>query len=674
MKTILVSLCFLMFSYIGIAQTISWQWPVKGSQPGENILFKPQAYIDKELNFGQLFIGGHEGDEVIAPVDGVITFFGYKYYKTLKHSVSCGINTLNDKEDRAAFANRNSESIDPKYVSVCVGIKTISGKVIYVEGLRPERFFKTGEKITKGEVIGSVGYVYYKIHEPAISISISENGKTVDPMSAFGLKTSFINPKAHKQKEVLSVEEMGMDFKIFVEALKEGHPGLYDYISITDFEILVKNTLSLIEQPMSFTDFTHLLIRIISRVRDSHLSYLPTRNATPTAKETFIPTINFGWLKDSLVVNRTIENDKNYLARKVLEVDGIVADSLKRFLSLYQTKSDGYIESYPDFELLTLFVLRYFYYHPKASKKGDLSLTFANGETVRFRGEKMNGRSCINLQPKWRKYYLANKIKTANFKLEKLSNQTAYIGLGTFDLNEVETEKIVGFVKNISDSSYEHLIIDVRNNYGGDKKNVKKLFALIAQQSFSQQVLCKVKNKEGYQFFNNCLNYGPESYDIFPNYYAVKGKEGLYYIPDSSGIQPDTVNNFKGKVYVLTNERSFSASAVFAALVHKYKRGVIVGRETGSTYYHINGDKFADLSLPNSGIVIQIPLVQVVFDTINDSSIPWGRGVIPDYPVDFTLSELAWESGDFILNYTKSLIEQSKCFLDERMNRTKKCE
>lgn len=40
-------------------------WPMAGKKAGENILYKPQAYIDNKQVFDQLFIGGEEGDIVL---------------------------------------------------------------------------------------------------------------------------------------------------------------------------------------------------------------------------------------------------------------------------------------------------------------------------------------------------------------------------------------------------------------------------------------------------------------------------------------------------------------------------------------------------------------------------------------------------------------------------------
>jgi len=114
---------------------------------------------------------------------------------------------------------------------------------------------------------------------------------------------------------------------------------------------------------------------------------------------------------------------------------------------------------------------------------------------------------------------------------------------------------------------------------------------------------------------------------------------------------------------VLTNERSTSASTVFAGLVHKHRRGVIVGRETGSAYHQVKALKFANLRLPNSQIDVNVPLVKIVFDTAT-SRIPHWRGVLPDFELPLSLEEMSFENGDMILDYAKELIERGEYLTD----------
>ena len=64
----------------------------------------------------------------------------------------------------------------------------------------------------------------------------------------------------------------------------------------------------------------------------------------------------------------------------------------------------------------------------------------------------------------------------------------------------------------------------------------------------------------------------------------------------------------------------------------------------------------AVLRLPYSQIDVNIPLVKIVFDT-DTSRIPFGRGVLPDFPLPLSLDELAFVDGDAMLNFAKYLIE-----------------
>lgn len=99
---------------------------------------------------------------------------------------------------------------------------------------------------------------------------------------------------------------------------------------------------------------------------------------------------------------------------------------------------------------------------------------------------------------------------------------------------------------------------------------------------------------------------------------------------------------------------------MFAGWVKKQNRGVIVGRETGSAYHQMKAENFTQYILPISDIAIQIPIIKIVFDTVVNERFPFGRGVLPDYPVNFTPEELSFAHGDSILNYTLQLIHDGK--------------
>ena len=146
---------------------------------------------------------------------------------------------------------------------------------------------------------------------------------------------------------------------------------------------------------------------------------------------------------------------------------------------------------------------------------------------------------------------------------------------------------------------------------------------------------------------------------VFADYEPLANGEG-FVKNEPEWVEPDSLVNYKGRLYVLTNEASFSASASFAGYVKKQNRGVLVGRETGSAYHQMKAEHFTQYMMPASGITVQIPMIKIVVDTVVNERFPFGRGVLPDYPVNFTPEELSFAHGDSILNYTQQLIREGK--------------
>lgn len=59
-------------------------------------------------------------------------------------------------------------------------------------------------------------------------------------MTPFGLQTTFKKNKNTKRSTSLNREQAVEDYTILVDALKEGFPGLYDYVSEEELNDYVK--------------------------------------------------------------------------------------------------------------------------------------------------------------------------------------------------------------------------------------------------------------------------------------------------------------------------------------------------------------------------------------------------------------------------------------------------
>ena len=92
---------------------------------------------------------------------------------------------------------------------------------------------KTGMRLNKGDVIGEVKYAYYKIKEPHIMLNVyGSDGTLGDPMSPFGLKSTFAEPDdTATAPEWLTREQAEEDFAILMEAYRECFPSLDEIVT-----------------------------------------------------------------------------------------------------------------------------------------------------------------------------------------------------------------------------------------------------------------------------------------------------------------------------------------------------------------------------------------------------------------------------------------------------------
>ncbi|MFW5690167.1 MAG: S41 family peptidase, partial [Spirochaetota bacterium] len=88
---------------------------------------------------------------------------------------------------------------------------------------------------------------------------------------------------------------------------------------------------------------------------------------------------------------------------------------------------------------------------------------------------------------------------------------------------------------------------------------------------------------------------------------------------------------FRGEAVILVNGRSFSVTSEFAAIARSSGRARVVGEETGGGYSGNTSGFFAITRLPNSRLIVGIPLwgYYLAVEPIQ----PLDRGVIPTVTV-----------------------------------------
>ena len=612
-------------------------WPIAGARPGEGVLYRPQDVLDREFNFADLFIGAEAGAVVVAPRDAEIASEGYVYRPSLQtmQSFSFGIDeavddfAACDREVRASgaeyLAKHMGRPVDARYISYQVGLDCGGGETLYIGGLRPVRFFKTGMKIARGDTLGTVGYVYAGVKEPAICFSRSLRTRAADPMSVFGIASSYLPPEADKIDYLTFAHpaaDLQADFAVFRAALEEGHPGLYDYIPAPELDAIFDAIAARLDRPLTSLQFELLLQEAVVAIRDSHTVLYPKRFQ---AYGNAYPPVLFGLCDSDVTVFSAFPENQDLVGKTITRLDGRDVQELIPPCALLATRSDGFIPSVTELSLMKSMwrdcgrILNL--------GEGDaLDLDFADGTTAHLQYRRLTANI---YQPRGKRF----SPDEGRFTTRVIDDTTALIDLNTFELLATDEEAIAAFVQAANDSGRTNLIIDVRDNFGGSDEVLVRLFALLADRPFRTEMTSMVRNNDTYALFAHTDNYAPESRHMFPEF--TERREGGFYRPAADYVDtpPDPDVHFAGDVYVLVNPRSISAATLLPALVRKFDRGVIIGQETGSCYYRMNGLKFAQVRLEHSGLELRLPLVKMIFDERRRPDIPWGRGVIPDVPL-----------------------------------------
>ncbi|MBQ6695039.1 MAG: hypothetical protein IJN24_09255 [Bacteroidaceae bacterium] len=675
MMTRFLTLVLLFLCYILdlSAQTTSnptsisyYLWPIEGAKAGEGILYRPQDYIGDEHNFEKLIIGAKPGTNVVSPCDGVITHVTITYYLSLNKSFS--FRSWKGKFEDIIEQNKESMAKrmqDAKYLSYRYFIKSNDGRTIIISGLRTDTPLATGQKVKKGEVLGQIHYCYKRIPQPSICLAIDRGGKLDDPMTPFGLKTTFIPPVKQKPKAVLTRAEAIIDYRQMASSIKEIYPSLEDFMTEEEYDTFVEEEIAKIPENISLREFAYLIMNFNRRVHDSHLWFNYGIPLEVNDDGIFSPMI-FAKVEDKVRIIVTTEEYKSYTGCELTHINGEHIDTLCARIAPHTSMIyDAYVESVFEQEMIGMLCNLYYERDKDASKDNKVKYTFSDGKELTVPLMILNHNTVSkfdrNLMENWLwSRYMVNR--TGNWENDISNDSTAYLRLNNFELMETEVDSMLVYLDCIEKRGYKNLIIDLRGNLGGNPDVVYKLLDALMDEP--------IKREGGYMKVNMqtikspTLNY-PSGTVMFEDYKKIPGRKGFYKISGlNENVPSDTIKAlYTGRVYVLINANSASASTEFAGIMKRNARGYVIGRETKTAYHTMNALKFAEIGLPNSHFKCHIPIIRIVSDEFVSKDFPYGRGVIPHLNIPFTYEEVTC-NGNLIYNKALELIRDG-IYLEE---------
>ena len=227
---------------------------------------------------------------------------------------------------------------------------------------------------------------------------------------------------------------------------------------------------------------------------------------------------------------------------------------------------------------------------------------------------------------------------------EILQEKVGVLTLNSFGLNGWKAMKLdykqflADAFAELGSKEIEYLVIDIRENNGGNDEMAVELNGYL-HESFPDW---KREGRTRYVELPESLRPYIKTWGDNPWYFSLKPSEnepinGYYIFKDN--FTPRKRKNkkeiYQGKVYMLTSSANTSLAFYTANRFRKLKLGKIIGQETGGNLNDINGGQIVFMTLPNSQIEIDFPIMGGF--TLEPQP---NQGMMPDVVVSYDRSDI----------------------------------
>lgn len=481
---------------------------------------------------------------------------------------------------------------------------------------------------------------------------------------------SLINSNA--QNNLLSKQQVKVDLAVLKKSLNQSSS--YVYLNGYDFNIDVEAYLEKIKEPIKLEDFGLFLTKTIGKIGDRHASVSGYRlNDTLFLPFSYAPENN-----KVVVLKRNGEQSFEILNEKfpyLKKVNGMAVEDFLQQILPSDVKAPK--NSYFTRAVRELRDIQKDYNVLGKDLPNEIQLIISDRSSQRDTAVVVSPVGRTKRSTYWdekfeREYFLVkdedyNKPEIVK-QLFDVKEQIGYIRVPVM-VSKADApymfEQLNSFMKAIQNNS-EALIVDVRSNGGGTRDLIYELAkyfihpdsiyvvnatkqrakmplaaaykeSLHSRNLFSFSELDKEEQERAKQFLTS----------FNPQYNLDSKKYSEYYFGLLNGKKLSKGAYYNKPIYILTNEKSFSAASVLVAVFKGIPNINIVGTITDGSSG--NSERF---ELPNSKLKLKISTM-VSFQ--KDGKILDGYGTEPDITINRHINQILWKS-DTQLEQLRSLI------------------
>ncbi len=472
------------------------------------------------------------------------------------------------------------------------------------------------------------------------------------------------------QPSTLSIKQQNEDFTIFKGGLREGHSGLYYFISKAVFDKKCDSIQNTFSEGSGIEKYYLKLRYLITALNHGHTRISLPANGNINYKMAALDSSGLYLPFEFIIINKQLiikeDCSKEQLFPKysvVKSINNVSAKSLINTMLQYMP-ADGVNQTFKYYNLYNYFYFNYLFNLFYPEKKG-VKIEMENSNT-HYYIELLKAREIES------RYFAKNKKSISQYDKQlayksTLPNQTAYLKVSSFYKGLIEQFRqqyepfLDSAFADIKSKKIQNLIVDLRDNEGGgdgyDNILVSNLIGVMPKSRAVIQVPGRVfmYNKYAVNLSDDVKGYignpteflRDDSTLYLKDMYADMMSEGNTYTPK---------NNFTGNIIVLTNGGSFSASTSVISQLYKFRKSskrkiLFVGEENGGDIFSGAGcaGQGYTIKLPNSSIQVDMP-----FLCFGELKKDYPKKRLPDYEVFDKITDLKTNK-DSVLNFAIKL-------------------
>ena len=454
------------------------------------------------------------------------------------------------------------------------------------------------------------------------------------------LLIAFCTSVANTQATRFSAVQIREDITFLRSELEQRHPNLYLYSDKAAIDSCFNRLYQSALDSMTEQESYGLITSLCSVIKDGHTLFYPGEKSTDyhDLHSGFFPFKTWWNGKTLFVAMNYTKTPEIPDGAEIISINRVAAADMMRYI-LTRMMHDGENQTYPVWVLNNWLMeyYSYFYGHPATFnivyRREDGAV---ESKTV---GALSKREIFANREKNYPQVTFGKKEKDGLLLEIDNESKTAVLTIRDFHadvLKKVYKQRfkktINGYFDLIQANGVKNLILDIRNNQGGETRYAKILLSHLLDSPFQLvEEYYKVNRSEAgdpTRRLKKCS--GPT--------------QGAYQLRSDA---------FTGQLYVLVNGGSFSNSGIVSSALRHYGRGTFIGEETGGNPNVLCGS-VRYKTLPHTRIRVEIPTLQfVIRDKQNNS----GHGVIPEHAIQPDVSDIVRHK-DVVKKYTLALIRE----------------